>query len=70
MLLSPKVASGVGADQFLKQIRETNQLETPHVLILLDLGEAAVCDSLEDLGFASSEISIFLTSITLSLSSS
>ena len=40
-VVSPEAVSGVGVEQFLKEIRKTAQLEHPHVLTLLDSGEAA-----------------------------
>jgi predicted permease len=40
-VISPEAVSGVGADQFLKEIRNTARLEHPHILTLLDSGQAA-----------------------------
>lgn len=40
-VISPEAVSGVGTEQFLKEIRKTAQLEHPHILTLLDSGEAA-----------------------------
>ena len=40
-VVSPEVVSGVGTGQFLKEIRKTASLEHPHILTLLDSGEAA-----------------------------
>ena len=41
--LTPEVAQAVGARQFLKEIRVTAQLQHPHILPLIDSGEAADC---------------------------
>ena len=40
-VISPEAVSGVGVEQFLKEIRKTAQLEHPHILTMLDSGEAA-----------------------------
>ncbi|MFB3113133.1 MAG: ADOP family duplicated permease [Gemmatimonadales bacterium] len=40
-VISPEAVSGVGADQFLKEIRNTARLEHPHILTLFDSGQAA-----------------------------
>ena len=40
-VVSPEAVSGVGTEQFLKEIRRTAQLQHPHILTLLDSGEAA-----------------------------
>jgi len=40
-VMSPEVVSGVGAEQFLKEIRRTARLEHPNIPTLLDAGEAA-----------------------------
>ena len=41
--LSPEVIEAIGARHFLKEIRVTAQLQHPHILPLLDSGEAAGC---------------------------
>lgn len=41
--LSPEVVEAIGARHFLKEIRVTAQLQHPHILPLLDSGEAAGC---------------------------
>ncbi|MCH6548192.1 MAG: protein kinase, partial [Gemmatimonadetes bacterium] len=40
-VMSPEAVSGVGAEQFLKEIRRTARLEHPNIPTLLDAGEAA-----------------------------
>ena len=39
-VLRPDIADGVGADRFLKEIRVSAQLNHPHILPLLDSGDA------------------------------
>ena len=39
--MSPEVVEAIGAQQFLKEIRVTAQMQHPHILPLLDSGEAA-----------------------------
>ncbi len=39
--VSPEAVSGIGAEQFLKEIRRTAQLTHPNILPLFDSGEAA-----------------------------
>ncbi|MCZ6916462.1 MAG: serine/threonine-protein kinase [Gemmatimonadetes bacterium] len=41
--MSPEVVAAVGARQFLREIRVTAQLQHPHILQLIDSGEAAGC---------------------------
>ena len=41
--ISPEVVAEVGARQFLREIRVTAQLQHPHILQLIDSGEAADC---------------------------
>src|SRR6476469_5051160 len=38
-LLRPELASAVGPDRFLREIRVTARLQHPHILPLLDSGE-------------------------------
>ncbi|UCD23979.1 MAG: ABC transporter permease, partial [Gemmatimonadota bacterium] len=40
-VIAPEAVSGIGADQFLKEIRYTAQLEHHHILPLYDSGQAA-----------------------------
>jgi len=40
-VVSPEAVSGIGAQQFLKEIRYAARLEHPHILPLYDAGEAA-----------------------------
>jgi serine/threonine-protein kinase len=39
-LLHPEIAAAVGAERFLREIRITARLQHPHVLPLMDSGEA------------------------------
>jgi serine/threonine-protein kinase len=39
-LLNPEIAAAVGAERFLREIRITARLQHPHVLPLIDSGEA------------------------------
>ena len=41
--ISPEVVAEIGARQFLREIRVTAQLQHPHILQLIDSGEAADC---------------------------
>src|SRR2546421_4955531 len=40
-LLRPELAAVLGAERFLREIRVTAQLQHPHILTLIDSGEAA-----------------------------
>ncbi len=40
-VLDPEIATAVGAERFLREIRITAQLQHPHIVPLLDSGEAA-----------------------------
>ncbi|HTT67604.1 MAG TPA: serine/threonine-protein kinase, partial [Gemmatimonadales bacterium] len=40
-VLSPELAAALGADRFLREIKTTAQLAHPHILPLLDSGDAA-----------------------------
>jgi tetratricopeptide (TPR) repeat protein len=42
-VLRPEVASAVGTERFLREIRVTSQLQHPHLLPLFDSGEADGC---------------------------
>ena len=39
-VLDPEIATAVGAERFLREIRITAQLQHPHIVPLLDSGEA------------------------------
>src|SRR5918998_3643998 len=39
-VLDPDIATAVGAERFLREIRITAQLQHPHIVSLLDSGEA------------------------------
>ena len=40
-VLDPEIATAVGAERFLREIRITAQLQHPHIVPLLESGEAA-----------------------------
>ena len=42
-VLHPNLGAALGGDRFLTEIRTTARLQHPHILPLLDSGEATAC---------------------------